>query len=302
MPRLDLALVPAYREPEGQQVNGFNVLVGGKQGRRFSARNAPGRVRAASAGAWKSPAFPRLRQPGKPTRSALRFVEDRGITGRATLGGDSATLLASRFAKPTTSTIWGSAPAQSEELETEFRPSGCSFRLAHHQRRCGPALNWPTLWRRRNAVTVGQTSLSPTCRSTGLALTEEPILAELPLDPGPIMRPGGCTGRTIVTWRSSRRRAGRSVACRWRNGPLGANQTAHHALVWLLGRLRPTPSRDDRAAGCQSRNLDRSSTRRTSAWAANRPQPVIASDLLTDVPCEQFGKRGSEPLLSYLPR
>src|SRR5262249_22219024 len=28
----DIALVPAYRELEGQQVNGFNVLVGGKQG------------------------------------------------------------------------------------------------------------------------------------------------------------------------------------------------------------------------------------------------------------------------------
>src|SRR5205085_10304385 len=28
----DIALVPAYRELDGQQVNGFNVLVGGKQG------------------------------------------------------------------------------------------------------------------------------------------------------------------------------------------------------------------------------------------------------------------------------
>ena len=28
----DLSLVPAYRELDGQQVNGFNVLVGGKQG------------------------------------------------------------------------------------------------------------------------------------------------------------------------------------------------------------------------------------------------------------------------------
>src|SRR5439155_26831131 len=28
----DIALVPAYRELEGQQVNGFNALVGGKQG------------------------------------------------------------------------------------------------------------------------------------------------------------------------------------------------------------------------------------------------------------------------------
>src|SRR5207253_7633512 len=28
----DIGLVPAYRELEGQQVNGFNVLVGGKQG------------------------------------------------------------------------------------------------------------------------------------------------------------------------------------------------------------------------------------------------------------------------------
>ena len=28
----DIALVPAYRELDGRQVNGFNVLVGGKQG------------------------------------------------------------------------------------------------------------------------------------------------------------------------------------------------------------------------------------------------------------------------------
>ena len=28
----DIGLVPAYRELDGQQVNGFNVLVGGKQG------------------------------------------------------------------------------------------------------------------------------------------------------------------------------------------------------------------------------------------------------------------------------
>src|SRR5205823_2586762 len=28
----DIALVPAYRELEGRQVNGFNVMVGGKQG------------------------------------------------------------------------------------------------------------------------------------------------------------------------------------------------------------------------------------------------------------------------------
>src|SRR5262249_57794577 len=82
----DIALVPAYRELDGRQVNGFNVLVGGKQGSGGYTPAKPLDVFAPPADAARLCAeIVRIfRDHGARvhlTRARLAFlIEDRGIS------------------------------------------------------------------------------------------------------------------------------------------------------------------------------------------------------------------------------
>ena len=75
----DLALVPSYRELDGAQVKGFNVVVGGKQGSGgYTPGQAARRVRSAGRGAGRvrprRPHLQRLRPPRNvATRPGWRF-------------------------------------------------------------------------------------------------------------------------------------------------------------------------------------------------------------------------------------
>jgi ferredoxin-nitrite reductase len=137
------------------------------------------------------------------------------------------------------------------------------------------------------------------------ALTEEPLLKELPFDPSPILRGlVACTGIDYcglalietkgyaieIARELERRTAGKKVqplTIHWSGCPAGCGL---HSVA-TIG-----------LQGCRSRvNGEIVDAAHVSVKGRSGPQPLIATDLLYDVPCTQLAD-ALEPLVNHLPR
>jgi nitrite reductase (NADH) large subunit len=316
----DIGLVPAYRELEGQQVNGFNVLVGGKQG----------------SGGYR-PAVPLdvFVRPEEAARLALEITaifRDHGPRATRT-HARLAFLIAERGPQ------WFR-----QELERRWgKPllkGGTDLRKKHHvdhlgihpQKRSPHSANPPLYYVGLNVpvgritteqlrgvadiaerygtgevrLTVGQNLVVPNVPETRIgALADEPIFRELPYDPSPIMRGlVACTGidycamalietkgwAVRVAKDLERRTEGRKLqplTIHWSGcaAGCGLHQVATIGLQ-----------------GCRARvNGEVVDAAHVSIKGKTGPSPVVATDLMYDVPCERLPEV-LEPLVSYLPR
>jgi ferredoxin-nitrite reductase len=316
----DIGLVPAYRELDGRQVNGFNVLVGGKQGSGGYRPASPLDVfvqpeEAALVCAEITRIFRDFGSRASRVRSRLAFlVDDRG-------GAWLRAELVKRLGRP----LW---------------QAGTDLRKKHHvdhlginpQKRSplqeGPALHYvgmlvpvgriTTAQMRAVAdvaerygngdlrVTAGQNLIIPNIPETRIgALSDEPLFQELPYDPSPIMRGlVSCTGNDYcslalietkgyaiqVARELERRTADRKLqplTIHWSGCPAGCG--LHQVATIGL-------------QGCRSRiNGEVVDAAHVYVKGQSGPNPTIATDLMYDVPCDRLGEV-LEPLVSYLPR
>jgi nitrite reductase (NADH) large subunit len=314
----DIALVPAYRELDGAQVNGFNVLVGGKQGSGGYRPAAPLDV------------FVRPEDAARLCADITRVFRDHGA--RATrVRARLAFLIEDR------GIAWFRAEVE-RRFGAALLKAGTDLRKKHHvdhvgihpQRRHGegPALYYVGLLvpvgrittaqlhgvadlaeRYGNGdvrVTTGQNVVICNVPEDRVgALTEEPLLKELSHDPSPIMRGlVACTGIDYcgmalietkgyaleVARELERRTAGRKLlplTIHWSGCPAscGLHQVATIGLQ-----------------GCRSRvNGEIVDAAHVCVKGKTGPNPVVATDLLWDVPCTQLAD-ALEPLVAYLPR
>jgi nitrite reductase (NADH) large subunit len=314
----DIALVPAYRELDGRQVNGFNVHVGGKQGSGGYRPASPLDVfvppdEAAALCAEITRVFRDHGSRGQRNRARLAFlIEDRGL-------------------------VWFRA-----ELERRWgrplRKAGADLRKKHHvdhvgihpQKRGadGEALNYVGLLvpvgrittaqmrgvadladRYGNGevrITAGQNLIVPNVPDARVgALSDEPLFRELPYDPSPVLRGlVACTGSDYchmalietkgwaieVARELERRTAGKKVqplTIHWSgcSAGCGLHQVATIGLQ-----------------GCRSRvNGEVVDAAHVCVKGRTGPAPVVATDLMYDVPCDRLAE-ALEPLVSYLPR
>jgi NAD(P)H-nitrite reductase large subunit len=317
----DIGLVPAYRELDGQQVNGFNVLVGGKQG--------SGGYRPAS----PLDVFVRPEQAAPLCGEITRIFRDHGARASRTRAR-MAFLLEDR------GVAWFRAELQ-RRIDFPLLKAGTDLRKKHHNDHLGiqpqkkpvlrndsPALYYvgmlvpvgriTTAQMRSVAdlaerygtgdirVTVGQNLIVPNIPETRIgALADEPLFQELPYDPSPIMRGlVACTGNDYcgmalietkgyaiqVARELEKRTAGRKVqplTIHWSGCPAGCG--LHQvATIGLQGcRSRVDGQVVDSAHVCVKGQAG--------------PTPVVATDLLYDVPIERLAD-ALEPLVNYLPR
>lgn len=315
----DIALVPAYRELNGMQVNGFNVLVGGKQG--------SGGYRPASPLDVFAPPDEAHEICGDIAR-AFRDHGSRATRNRARL----AFLIDDR----------GAAWFRNEVEKLRGRPllkAGTDLRKKHHVDHLGihpqhkdhatgktahyvgllvPVGRITTAQMRGVAdvaerygngeirITVGQNLIVPNIPEEKLAsLTEEPIFKDLPFDPSPILRGlVACTGNDYcgmalidtkgyaidLARELERRTEGRKLkplSMHWSGCPAGCG--LHQvATIGLQGcRSRVDGKVVDAAHVC--------------VGGKSGPNPEVATDLMYDVPIHQLAD-ALEPLVSYLPR
>ena len=199
----DVGLVPSYRELDGQQVNGFNVLVGGKQGsggylprsrsmcssRRPTRRNVCQHIVAV---------FRDHGSRGLRIRARLAFLlQERGVP-----------LVPRRVGTPLGQAVAQGRPGDAQEHHVDHLGIHPQKRRAGYE---GPPLYYAgllvpvgriTTAQMRGVadlaecygngdirLTVQQNLLIPNVPETKPgALTEEPLLKELPFDPSPILR------------------------------------------------------------------------------------------------------------------
>jgi nitrite reductase (NADH) large subunit len=316
----DIGLVPAYRELDGQQVNGFNVLAGGKQGSGGYRPATPLDVferpeEAARICAEITRIFNDYGARATRVRARLAFlIDDRGVT-------------------------WFRNELQ-RRLGRPLLQAGTDMRKKHHvdhlginpQKRPhphdGPDLYYvgllvpvgrittaqlrgvADLAERYGSgdvrVTTGQNLIIPNIPETRIgALSDEPLFQELPFDPSPIMRGlVACTGIDYcglalietkgyaieVARELERRSAGRKLqplTIHWSGCPAGCgmHQVANIGLQ-----------------GCRSRvNGEIVDAAHVYVNGKTGPKPVVATDLMYDVPCDRLAD-ALEPLVNYLPR
>jgi nitrite reductase (NADH) large subunit len=316
----DIGLVPSYRELEGRQVNGFNLLVGGKQG---------------SGGYRPATLLDVFVPPEEAARLALEVTAifrdhgSRAARNRARL----AFLIDDRGPK------WFR-----QELERRWgRPllkAGAELRKKHHADHLGinaqrhsPSSSAPPLYyvgmnvpvgRITTAqlrgvadlaecygngevrVTVGQNLIVPNVPESRIgALTDEPIFRELPYDPSPVMRGlVACTGNDYcplalietkgwalrVAKELEQRTEGRKLqplTIHWSGCAAGCGMHS----VSTIG-----------LQGCRARvNGEVVDAAHVSIKGKTGPAPAAATDVMYDVPCERLAEV-LEPLVSYLPR
>ncbi|HZT80808.1 MAG TPA: hypothetical protein VFA26_11320, partial [Gemmataceae bacterium] len=317
----DIGLVPAYRELDGVQVNGFNVLVGGKQGSGGYRPATPLDVFVRPADAARLCAeITRLFRDHGPrsarTRARLAFlIEDRGI----------------KWFRSELERRWGGP----------LLKAGTDLRKKHHvdhlgihpQKKPHPQYEGPPLYCVGLLVPVGRITTAQLRAVADLAerygngevrvtpqqnllipnvpdpllgrLTDEPIFRELPHDPSPILR--GlvcCTGNDYcgmalietkgwavkVAQELERRTEGRKLmplTMHWSgcSAGCGMHQTATIGLQACRARV----------------NGDIVDAAHVCVQGKTGPEPRVATDILYDVPCEQLAD-ALEPLVCYLPR
>ncbi len=316
----DIGLVPAFRELDGRQVNGFNVLVGGKQGSGGYRPATPLDVftppeEAAGLCAEIIRIFRDHGSRASRVRARLAFlVEDRGIA-------------------------WLRAELQ-RRLDRTLHNAGKDMRKKHHVDHLGihpqkhsPSSDAPPLFSLGLLVPVGRITtaqmravadvaerygsgdvrvttsqnfvITDIPESKIGAVADEPIFKELPFDPSPIMRGlVACTGSDYcplalietkgyaikVAQELERRLEGRKIlplTIHWSGCPAscGMHQVATIGMQ-----------------GCRSRvNGQVVDAAHVCVRGKTGPEPVIATDLMYDVPCDQLPE-ALESLVAYLPR
>jgi nitrite reductase (NADH) large subunit len=328
----DIALIPAYRELDGRQVNGFNVLVGGKQGSGGYRPASPLDVfvrpeEAAGVCADITRIFRDHGSRASRTRARLAFlIEDRGVAWfRAELQcrwPEPLHKAGTDLRKKHHTDHLGIHPQkqgsgvrgqESGVGGQESEGSGLSYvgllvpvgRISTAQMR-GVAELAERYGNGDIRITVGQNLVVPNIPDDRLgALTEEPLFKELPYDPSPILRGlVACTGNDYcglalietkgyaleVARELERRTAGRKVqplTIHWSGCPAGCglHQVASIGLQ-----------------GCRSRvNGQVVDAAHVCVRGQTGPHPVVATDLLYDVPITQLAD-ALEPLVNYLPR
>jgi NAD(P)H-nitrite reductase large subunit len=317
----DIALVPAYRELDGQQVNGFNALAGGKQG---SGGYRPAQpldvfVRPEDAAQLCAEITFIFRDHGSRasrTRARLAFLlEDRGVAWFRTelerRGGKPLLRAGTDLRKAHHTDHLGIQPQKRSPL--------------HHE---GPSLYYVGLLvpvgrittsqmlgvadlaeRYGNGdlrVTTGQNLIIPNIPEPRIgALADEPLFRELPYDPSPIMRGlVACTGNDYcgmalietkgyalqVARELEQRTAGRAVkplTIHWSGCPAGCG--LHQVATIGL-------------QGCRSRiDGEEVDSAHVCVKGQSGPNPAVATDLMYDVPIDRLAD-ALEPLVSYLPR
>jgi ferredoxin-nitrite reductase len=316
----DIGLVPAFRELDGQQVNGFNVLVGGKQGSGGYRPATPLDVfvRPEDAAAVCAEITRIFRDHGSRAtrvRARLAFlVEDRGIAWvRAEL--------ARRFDRP----LHKAGTDMRKKTHVDHLGINPQKRSARED---GPQLYFAGMMvpvgristrqirgvadlaeRYGNgavSVTTGQNLVIANIPESRLgALMDEPLFGELPYEPSPIMRGlVSCTGSDYcglalietkgyaiqVAQELERRTAGRKIlplTIHWSGCPAGCG--LHQVATIGL-------------QGCRSRiNGEIVDAAHVTVKGKTGPNPVIATDLMYDVPIERLAD-ALEPLVTYLPR
>jgi nitrite reductase (NADH) large subunit len=316
----DIALVPAYRELDGRQVNGFNVLVGGKQG---SGGYTPARALdvfapPAEAARLCAEIVRIFRDHGarvQRTRARLAFlIEDRGLSWfRAEL--------VRRWGRP-------------------LHKAGADLRKSHHTDHLGihpqkPSANGAsanlhsvgllvpvgriTTAQMRGVadladcygngeirLSVQQNLIIPNVPESRIgALMDEPLLKELSYDPSPVMRGlVSCTGIDYchmalietkgwameVARELERRTAGQKIeplTIHWSGCPAGCgmHQVATIGLQGVRSRI----------------NGNIVDAAHVMVKGRTGPHPLVAADLMYDVPCDQLAD-ALLPLVKHLPR
>lgn len=316
----DVGLVPAYRELEGKQVNGLNVLVGGKQGSGGYKPAQPLNVfvrpeEAARLCKELVLIFRDHGNRGQRTRARLSFlIEERGIKWlRAELGRRlGRTLL---------------------EAGTDVRKTQHTDHLGIHPQKyvhgqAGPALyalgllvpvgrisstqlrGVADLAERYGSgeirLTVQQNLVIPNIPDARIgALTEEPILQELPYDPSPILRGlVSCTGNDYchmalietkgwalkVAQELEKRTQGQKIApltIHWSGCSAGCGLHQVSTIGLQACRTRVNGTVVDAA--------------HVTVKGQAGPQAHVSQDLMYDVPCEQLAD-ALLPLVKHLPR
>jgi ferredoxin-nitrite reductase len=316
----DLALVPSYRELDGAQVNGFNVVVGGKQG---SGGYTP---------AQPLDVFVRPEDAPELCAHVVRIYSDYGpreTRNRARLAfliqdlglGWFRGELEKRWRRP----LLGAGP--------EVRKATHADHLGIHPQKPRPGGDGPNLFYAGLLVPVGRIT---TAQMRGVgdlaerygngeirltvqqnlvianipedrlgAFTQEPLLRELPFDPGPVMRGlVSCVGSDYchfalietkgwaidVARELEKRTAGKKIAplsIHWSGCPAGCG--LHQAS-------------DIGLQGCRSR-VDGKVVDAAHVFVKGQtgPNARVAEDLMYDVPCDELAA-ALEPLVKHLPR
>jgi ferredoxin-nitrite reductase len=323
----DIGLVPAYRELDGQQVNGFNVLVGGKQGSGGYRPATPLDVfvrpeDAAHLCALITLIFRDHGSRANRTRSRLAFlIEDKGIAW---------------FRKELSQRFGQSLLKAGVDMRKKTRQGAAEHtdHLGIHPQRPEPGDEGParsyigmlvpvgriTTTQMRGVADLadrygdGQIRVTPQQNLVIInipenrlgALMDEPLFQELPFDPSPIMRGlVSCTGNDYchlalietkghaiqLARELEKRTAGRKIqplTIHWSGCPAGCG--LHQVATIGL-------------QGCRSRlpNGDIVDAAHVSVKGQTGPNPRVATDLMYDVPCDQLAD-ALEPLVSYLPR
>jgi nitrite reductase (NADH) large subunit len=315
----DIALVPAYRHLDGEQVNGFNVLVGGKQGSGGYTPATQLDVFAPPADAARLCAeITRLfRDHGareSRTRARLAFlIQDRGIAWfRTELQKRWPGLLhraGTDMRKKHHTDHLGLHPQKhSSSAEKQLFSAGLMVpvgRITSTQLRAVADLA-ERYGSGALRVTVGQNIVIVNIPEDRLgAFTQEPLLQELPFDPSPIMR--GlvvCTGNDycglalIDTKRHAleiareleRRTEGKKLqplTVHWSGCPAGCG--LHQVATIGL-------------QGCRSRvNGEVVDSAHVYVNGKTGPTPRVATDVMYDVPVAGLAD-ALENLVNYLPR
>lgn len=316
----DLALVPSYRELEGAQVRGFNILLGGKQG---SGGYQPAVAldvftRPEDAAALCGHAISIYRDHGNREarmRARLSFlVQDRGVAWFR----DELERRCGRDLLP---------------AGKDLRKKQTTDHLGIHPQKAGRSHDGPPLYYMGLLVPVGRITTAQLRGVADLAdrygtgdirltpqqnliilnipedrlgaLTEEPLLQELSFNPSPVMRGlVSCVGSDYchfalietkgwalkVAQELDRRVAGRPIApltIHWSGCPAGCG-------LHQIGTIG--------LQGCRSR-IGGDVVDAAHVYVNGRagPHPRTATDLMYDIPCNQLAD-ALEPLVNYLPR
>jgi ferredoxin-nitrite reductase len=315
----DLALVPSYRELDGDRVDGFNVLVGGKQG---SGGYSPAEsinvfVPPADAAELCGHVVAIFRDYGyreQRNRARLAFlIQDLGV-------GWFRAELERRWGIP----LFDAGPDLRKEAHTDHigihpqkrSPGGGPNlfyvgllvpvgRITANQMRAVADLS-ERYGNGEIRLTVQQNLLIPNIPEERLgALTQEPVLQELPYDPSPVMRGlVSCVGIDYchlalietkgtalqVARELEKRTAGKKIAplsIHWSGCSAGCGLHQASTIGLQACRTRVDGKVVDAA--------------HVFVKGASGPNARVGEDLMYDVPCDRLAD-ALEPLVKYLPR
>jgi ferredoxin-nitrite reductase len=316
----DIALVPSYRVLDGSQVNGFNLLIGGKQG---SGGFTPAR---------SVDVFTRPEEAPDLCAHVVQIFRDHG--SRETRNQARLAFLLQDLGLP-----WFRAELERRmgqpllQAGTDLRKQTHTDHIGIHPQRVVPGSKGPALFyagllvpigritttqmrgvadlaeRYGNGevrLTVQQNLVIPNVPENRIgALTQEPLLRELPFDPSPIMRGlVACVGNDYchlalietkgwaieVARDLERRTAGKKVlplTIHWSGCSAGCG--LHQAATIGMQGCR---------AQVDGKVVDAA---HVFVKGQSGPNTRVGEDLMYDVPCDQLAD-ALEPLVRHLPR